>query len=295
MKYLRRASVMSVLFLVSVPALGDGPGWQADFEQAETIASENRVPLLVHFHASWCGPCRQMDRQVFSSPTIQRALQEGLVAVQVETSARPDLAQRFDATTIPRDVVVYPDGAVETLGVGFIPQSSYLARLRDTAARGRVIALAQREAEEPDAAQPNTNSVQPLPAGQQDGLDEETVGLSGYCPVMLTGLRQWIVGRPEITERHRGVLYYFSSEQRRATFHENPDRYAPRNLGCDPVVLSRDHRAITGRIRYGVFFDGNLYLFRTSENREEFRREPLRYTRIQHAIRVDELTGQTFR
>ena len=40
--------------------------------------------------------------------------------------------------------------------------------------------------------------------------------------------------------------------------------------------------------------DGKLYLFRTAESRREFKRQPLRYTRVQHAVKSTELTGQTF-
>jgi YHS domain-containing protein/thiol-disulfide isomerase/thioredoxin len=286
-----------VTFICTTATAGHGPGWQSSFEEAEQIAQSQQVPLLLHFHAAWCGPCKKMEQQVFTAPSVQRALQEGLAAVQVDTSRRPDIAQRFGATTIPRDVVVYPDGAVETLGVGFVPQPSYLAILRDTAARGRMIAMTRREQEPEgqDIGQRPDTSVQVLPEVRGDEIDEEIIGLSGYCPVMLSDRKEWLPGSADISERHRGVLYYFSAPKQRDRFVENPDRYAPRNLGCDPVLLARDQRAITGRIRYGLFFDGNLYLFRTAENREEFRRQPLKYTRIQHAIKPTELSGQTFR
>jgi len=294
----QRVSAFILVIIVSASAIaGHGPGWYSSFDEAEQVAQSQQVPLLVHFHAAWCGPCRKMDQEVFTSPAVQRALQEGLAAVQIETTARPDLAQRFGATTIPRDVVVYPDGQVETLGVGFVPQPSYLAILRDTAARGRMIAMTRSEqkSESQIVEQRSKTSVQVVPEVKDDVIDEEIIGLSGYCPVMLSDRKEWIPGSADIAERHRGVLYYFSAHSQRERFLEDPDRFAPRNLGCDPVLLTRDQRAITGRIRYGLFFDGNLYLFRTVRNREEFRRHPLKYTRIQHAIRPAELSGQTFR
>jgi len=278
-------------------AAGHGPGWHTSFEEAEQAAQNQQVPLLLQFHSQYCGPCRQMDQQVCSDPSVQRALQEGLVAVQVATTERPDLAERFGATTIPRDVVIYPDDAIELLGVGFRPSSAYLAKLRMAAARGRMIVMARKEQEpeQPQAGQQLGTSIHAVPEVKDDETDEEIIGLSGYCPVMLSDRKQWIPGDAKLAERHRGVLYYFSDRKQKDRFQEDPDRYAPRNLGCDPVLLTRDQRAITGRIRYGLFFDGNLYLFRTVENREEFRRQPLKYTRIQHAIKPTELSGQTFR
>jgi YHS domain-containing protein/thiol-disulfide isomerase/thioredoxin len=281
--------------MVSGMALaGHGPGWQVSFEDAERQAAQQQIPLLVHFHASWCGPCHQMDQRVFSSPIVQRALQEGLTAVKVDIAERPDLKDRFGADSIPRDIVVYPDGAVETLSVGMVPQGSYLSLLRNTAARGRSIAMTRMEEAETEEIEKRSQVVESVPTMKDAAEDKGIVGLSGYCPVILSGRKEWVRGQADLTERYRGVLYHFSGEKQRDQFLENPDRYAPRNLGCDPVVLFKEQRAVTGRIRYGAFFDGKLYLFRTAQSRSEFRRKPLRYTRIQHAIKPAELTGQTF-
>lgn len=286
-------TIRSVVFVLALVICGHAtadPGWQALFEDAEATAARDRVPLLIHFHASWCGPCRKMDREVFSSLAVQRALQDGLVAVKVETTQRPDLGQRFGAKTIPRDIVVYPDGRVETVGLGFVPASSYLTILRDTAAQGRMIAMSQE-----DAADDSRNQSPLFTGPDPSGPLQDVEGLSGYCPVKLMEDREWIQGNPDLAERYRGVVYYFSGLLQRDRFLSNPDRYAPRNLGCDPVVLHREQRAVTGRIQYGMFFRGNLYLFRTASNRDTFRRDPRRYTRIQHAVNLNKLSGQTYR
>ncbi len=314
-------SLMFILMLWLTGTAAAGPGWRSSFEEAQAVAARDQIPLLIHFHAPWCGPCQQMDRDVFSSLAVKRALAEGLAAVKVDTSERPDVSRRYGVSTVPRDVVVYPDGRTETLSVGYIPRSAYLSMLRDVASRGRMMALERQEAEggeeNPDAATPLPDSwshteneagdesgpdiaAGPETAVAPDGPDDEKadgeiIGLGGYCPVLLSDRRQWVRGRPDLTERWRGVLYRFSGPQQREQFLKNPDRYAPRNLGCDPVVLLREQRAVTGRIRYGLFFDGGLYLFRTAENREEFRRRPLKYPRIQHAVKPHDLTGHTYR
>ncbi|MCH2201629.1 MAG: thioredoxin family protein [Fuerstiella sp.] len=289
-----RSLVYIVALIISESVLAD-PGWLATFGEAEQIASEQKVPLLVHFHASWCGPCRQMDKYVFSSSVVQRALREGLSAVKVDITKRPDLKARFSVASIPRDVVLHPDGTFETLSVGMVPKATYLSLLRDAAARGRVIAMTLMEDSDSDEIGAVVHNFEAVPPLSNASADEEIIGLSGYCPVMLTGKKRWIRGKQTFAERYRGVVYYFSDMSQRDVFLRNPDRYAPRNLGCDPVILLRENRTVTGRIRYGVFFEGNLYLCRSEETLSEFRRHPRRYTRIQHAVRPSELTGQTFR
>jgi YHS domain-containing protein len=283
-------------------AAGQQAGWHETLSDAESAARRDGVPLLIHFHAWYCAPCRQMDSQVFHHGDVQAALSRDLHAVQIDVTRDPDAAARYQATTVPRDVVVYPDGTVETLNVGFVSRSRYLAMLSSTAERGQQ--MRQDEVPLPQSRS-NTTAI----AGVETGADskrvaetaastveasptERVLGLDGYSPVALTDEREWVKGDPGISSDYRGVTYHFPTVEERAVFEQNPRRYAPQNLGCDPVLLLSDQRAISGRIQYGAFFDGNLYLFRSEDNRALFRKNPLRYTRIRHAVRVDQIEGR---
>jgi YHS domain-containing protein len=65
----------------------------------------------------------------------------------------------------------------------------------------------------------------------------------------------------------------------------------PRLLGCDPVVLYRTDRAMSGSTEFGAYFDGGLYLFTAPETRTEFKEHPMRYTRTRHVLRPDDFGG----
>lgn len=274
-------------------------GWVSSYEEARQLSQATGQPLLIHFQAYYCGPCRQMDSQVFSQMDVRSALQQGVVAVHIDVTQQSDIASRYGADTVPRDVVVYPDGVVETISVGFVPRSRYLALLGQVSARGQRIqaAIAARTAADQPAAvaqtdiPPNTSyEADPPAAGASD-----LIGLEGFCPVQLHQQRVWVMGRPDIAEIHRGITYYFVSEEARKEFLSNKDKYAPQNLGCDPVVLLATQRAETGSIRYGAFFDEKLYLFNSVDTKSEFKKNPLRFTRIRQAVRRDEIVGTQFR
>ena len=267
----RIAVSLAAAFLFTVPTLSlASDGWYDTYQTARDAAETHDLPLLIHFHASYCGPCRQMSSQVFSNREVQQQLRSGLAAVEIDVSQDPALAAQFGASTIPRDVVVYRDGTTETLNVGFKSVLAYMSLLRGVSARGAKSAV------------------------PQIARNPKIIGLEGFCPVRLSKDREWVSGHEDLTTTYRGVTYFFSTKETQKLFLKAPSDYAPQNLGCDPIVLLTDDRAVAGKIRFGAFFDDRLYLFSSEDNRVRFKQSPLKYTRIRHAIKVDELAGQRY-
>lgn len=274
----RLTFLLAVTVLTSSSVLAEH-GFESSYEQAREKAEQQNLPLLIHFHASYCGPCRMMASQVFSQPSIQAQLQQGLVAVEIDVQQRPDLASKYGTTTVPRDVVVYPGESPQTINKGFKSTLAFSGILKQIASRGAAIAARTNRVEKksPKAVLVANHKPEPI------------LGLEGFCPVKLIRDREWVSGKGEVTETYRGIVYHFSSEAAVEQFRQNPRKYTPQNLGCDPIVLFENQQAIVGDIKYGAFFDKQLFLFDSDENRREFKQNPLKYRRYQHALKVDDL------
>ena len=302
----------AVLFAASSATChAQSQGWHTAFEQARTAAEPNAQPILIHFHAWYCGPCQRMDRDVFADLQVQKALTEGIASVKVDVTHEPELASRCGATSVPRDVVMFPDGTIETVNVGFAQKQQYLNLLRDIADRGKRMAVPKPSDpipattivsnDQPQAAPTHTTESSPksdppvvISDASEPAIDPPLIGLEGFCPVLLHDKREWMAGNEAVTAEFRGVRYLFSSESRRDAFLKNPSTYAPQDLGCDAIVLTDTQRAVTGSIRFGAFFDQKLYLFQSPENRDQFKQNPLKFVRIRSALRVDQIEGSKF-
>jgi YHS domain-containing protein/thiol-disulfide isomerase/thioredoxin len=278
--------------------------WRTDFDTAYAEAIKLRRPMLIHFFGQYCPPCKRMEREVLHQPEMTALLAAQFVAVMVDAGDAGNtrgmqLVHRFSVHSLPCDIIVDPlNGRLLSQVDGF----QELNRYRTTAVRSRAIfdrdhavMVVQDENQKfpPIGQQPPIGpELEPQDsnvAETQSGPLEPILGLEGFSPVALGAHRQWIVGSPSHAFEFKGITYYMASAEELDAFRSRPDHFAPRLLGCDPVVLLETDRAVHGSTDYGAFYDGDLYLFESAESRRRFKSEPTKYTRIQHVLRIDNL------
>lgn len=315
--------------------------WTTDFAAAEKEAARLHRPLVVHFYATWCEPCRRMEKEVLRAPQVLKTLDEGFVAVKVDIEKYPKLQTRFNVTGMPTDVILGPDGKVLSRTEGYDPlnRAKYIANITRIDARfaseGKRLArsnaapagktetqsplVAETRPAAPDRVVASTtggnDKLVPPPAeprktplageapaaehaGPGVGLpatvpDEDLVdvqvAMDGFCPVTLRKTRTWKAGSRDFSIEYDGQVFYFAAAEKLDEFKSDPARFAPRLLGCDPVVLSESDLAIRGSTKFGAFYDGGLFLFESAESRAKFRKSPSKFSQLRHALRPEDV------
>jgi thiol:disulfide interchange protein len=105
-----------------IPANTELVWLQDDFEAASAQASESGKPLLIDMYADWCGPCRTLGEQYFTSEEMNPVLSNFvLLRIDVDNPAMATYAQRYNVSAIPCVVIAQADGTEIDRIVGTTP------------------------------------------------------------------------------------------------------------------------------------------------------------------------------
>lgn len=99
------------------------------------------------------------------------------------------------------------------------------------------------------------------------------LAIDGFDPV-----GYFVAGRPERGHeeyelRYQGASWRFANEGNRAQFAANPEVYAPRFGGYDPVELA-EGKAVAGAPLLWCIHGSRLYLFSSDASRRDFEERP---------------------
>lgn len=249
-------------------------GWHSDFAAAQTEAERLGKPLLLHFYADWCGPCRSMEQGVLNTSQVVAELGSSVVGVKINSDHHPDLTSRFGVVGLPTDVFVSPEGSVVTRTSGSSAVSSYVASMTRIGAR-----YAGNEVDE--------SAEEVKRVSEEEIQDADSPLLNGYCPVAITDNRLWEKGSPEFAVMYKGQVYHLTDEDQLHLFETDPERFAPAMLGYDAVELSNGSQQVSGDIRFGAFYRGRLYLLSSEENRRRFIENPAWYAQEVYVLQVE--------
>ena len=102
--------------------------WTQDYDAAVALAKTNNLPLMLNFTGSdWCGWCKLMDRQVFSTAEWEKWAKENIVLAFIDfpndkslvpekyVDRNKDLSKKYGVRGYPTYIVIDP-GTGESIG-----------------------------------------------------------------------------------------------------------------------------------------------------------------------------------
>ncbi|MFN5168508.1 MAG: thioredoxin family protein [Cyclobacteriaceae bacterium] len=103
-------------------------GWLHDFEFGLSVAQKSGKLALVDFWATWCGPCKRMDAEVWNTAEAA-TLKERFVPIKIDVDIERNVAMKYGVRSIPMVVVMDYTGKVIHSSTGYSGRESLVKLL----------------------------------------------------------------------------------------------------------------------------------------------------------------------
>ncbi len=157
-----RLLLILLAFVPAIAVAGSGP-WLTSVDEAVAAAKTGDRYVLVDLYADWCGWCKVLEKEVFSSREFRELTRDMvLLRVDVEDGGEgSELQARYDAASLPTTLILDADMVKVGEVQGYSPTPDFIAAVRreleefeamldfyDRVRRGDDVALMRRLAED---------------------------------------------------------------------------------------------------------------------------------------------------
>lgn len=133
MKQIRIFLFALLCTFLALPAMAqEGKGIQffkGTFAQALAKAKAEGKPLFVDFYAVWCGPCKKMEKQIFTQSEVGEYFNKHFVALQLdaEKPENVDVAKTYKVEAFPTLGIFDGEGKALSINVGYMNAQELMA------------------------------------------------------------------------------------------------------------------------------------------------------------------------
>ncbi|MBS0014359.1 MAG: thioredoxin fold domain-containing protein [Desulfobacterales bacterium] len=125
--------VLGFCLLGLIPPESAKNQWPAFTEPVFREALANKEKVIMVFHADWCLPCREMDKQTFSDPRVQEAMDEFRVfeidLTRAENRQALQTSRNFNVQGVPTVLIIDDTGQEADRITGFVDSDEMIQRL----------------------------------------------------------------------------------------------------------------------------------------------------------------------
>ncbi len=119
---------LGLLFVLPIEASADGDIFaDLTLEAALAKAGETDKMVVVDFFATWCGPCKMMDKETWPQEDVVAWVGKHAILIKVDVDKEEAVAKDFNITAMPTVVFLKADKSEISRFVGGYPASEFIS------------------------------------------------------------------------------------------------------------------------------------------------------------------------
>lgn len=106
--------------------------FKPSIKEAQSLATTSgKKYILIDFTATWCGPCKQMDKKVFAKTEVGDFVHDRFspAKIDIDTPEGKELTSKYAVESIPTIIITDLKGNVIKRLEGFHPEKEFLKAL----------------------------------------------------------------------------------------------------------------------------------------------------------------------
>lgn len=111
-------SLIGFLFIFSAVCVNAQVNWINDFQKARILSEETGKPMLLDFTASWCPPCRTMERTFWIRPDVAEFSKQ-VIFVKIDADKNAELKTKYGVRGLPNVILTDSWGEPIDSHIGF--------------------------------------------------------------------------------------------------------------------------------------------------------------------------------
>ncbi|MFH1460233.1 MAG: DUF255 domain-containing protein [Candidatus Omnitrophota bacterium] len=112
------------------PVYAGNIDWIKDFTQGAQAAQEQNKPILIDFYTTWCGWCKELDKNTYSDEKVAEFTQK-FICIKIDADQYPDLAKEYQVRGFPTTTFLKSDRSLIKSVPGYMPPDKFLKLLKE--------------------------------------------------------------------------------------------------------------------------------------------------------------------
>ncbi len=115
-------------FLITVSTSAQVKFLQSDLEVALREAKINEKKIFIDVYTKWCGPCKRMDKEVFSDPEVDAYMHEHFIPLKANAESKfgGQIARKYDVQAYPTLIIADSIGQLHSMKIGSFDKEGFL-------------------------------------------------------------------------------------------------------------------------------------------------------------------------